>query len=85
MDSLILNLSKLPLSDLNSDTKNPYYVKLAKEKKAELERESKASYVHPQKIINELTKIKKNSNPRYREKVAFNKRNNLDYKGRPKK
>ena len=85
MDSLILNLSKLPLKDLNSDTKNPYYVKLAIEKKAELDRESKATYVHPQKIINELTKIKKNSNPRYREKVAFNKRNNLDYKGRPKK
>ena len=85
MDSLILNLSKLPLSELNSDTKNPYYVKLAIEKKAELDRESKATYVHPQKIINELTKISKNSNPRYREKVAFNKRNNLDYKGRPKK
>ena len=85
MDSLILNLSKLPLSDLNSDTNNPYYVKLAKEKKAELDRESKANFVHPQKIINELTKIKKNSNPKYREKVAFNKRNNLDWKGRPKK
>ena len=85
MDSMILNLSKLPLSDLNSDTNNPYYVKLAKEKKAELDRISKATYVHPQKIINELTKIKKNSNPRYREKVDFNKRNNLDYKGRPKK
>ena len=85
MDDIILNLSKLPLSDLNSDTNNPYYVKLAKEKKAELDRESKATYVHPQKIINELTKIKKNSNPRYRERVEFNKRNNLDYKGRPKK
>jgi len=84
-DSLIVNLSKLPLLELKSDTKNPYYIKLAIEKKAELERESKATYVHPQKIINELTKIKKNSNPRYREKVAFNKRNNLDYKGRPKK
>ena len=85
MDSMILNLSKLPLKDLNSDTNNPYYVKLAKEKKIELDRISKATYVHPQKIINELTKIKKNSNPRYREKVEFNKRNNLDYKGRPKK
>jgi len=84
-DSLILNLSKLPLSDLNSDTNNPYYVKLAIKKKDELDRESKATYVHPQKIINELTKIKKNSNPRYRERVEFNKRNNLDYKGRPKK
>ena len=85
MDSLILNLSKLPPEELNLDTKNPYYVKLAIEKKAELDRESKATYVNPHKIINELTKIKKNSNPRYREKVAFNKRNNLDYKGRPKK
>ena len=85
MDSLILNLSKLPLKDLNSDTNNPYYVKLAIEKKTELDRESKATYVHPQKIINELNKIKKNSNPRYREKVEFNKRNNLDWKGRPKK
>jgi len=84
-DSLILNLSMLPLLELKSDTKNPYYIKLAIEKKAELDRESKATYVHPHKIINELTKIKKNSNPRYREKVAFNKRNNLDYKGRPKK
>ena len=85
IDTLILNLSKLPLSILNLDTNNPYYIKLAKEKKIELDRESKATYVHPQKIINELTKIKKNSNPRYREKVNFNKRNNLDYKGRPKK
>jgi len=84
-DSLILNLSKLPLSELNSDTNNPYYIKLAKAKKIELDRESKATYVHPQKVINELTKISKNSNPRYREKVEFNKRNNLDYKGRPKK
>ena len=85
MDNLILNLSKLPLSELNSDNSNPYYIKLAKAKKIELDRESKATYVHPQKIINELTKISKNSNPRYREKVEFNKRNNLDYKGRPKK
>ena len=85
MDSLILNLSKLPPEELNLDNSNPYYIKLAKAKKAELERESKATYVNPQKIINELTKISKNSNPRYREKVAFNKRNNLDYKGRPKK
>jgi hypothetical protein len=43
------------------------------------------SYVHPQKILNELIKIKKQSNPRYVEKVSFNKRNNLDYKGNPKK
>jgi len=54
-------------------------------RKEELLADKNKSYVHPQKIINELTKIKKQSNPRYREKVAFNKRNNLDYKGNPKK
>jgi len=55
------------------------------DRKEELIAENTKSYVHPQKIINELTKIKKQSNPRYREKVQFNKRNNLDYKGNPKK
>tara|TARA_R100001443_G_C3324862_1_gene170984 strand:- start:269 stop:808 length:540 start_codon:yes stop_codon:yes gene_type:complete len=83
--AIVDNLAKLPLAELNSDTNNPYYIKLAKERKAELNRESKASYVHPQKILTELSKISKNSNPRYREKVEYNKRNNLDYKGRPKK
>jgi len=83
--AIVDNLAKLPLAELNSDNKNPYYIKLAKERKAELDRESKASYVHPQKILTELSKISKNSNPRYREKVAYNKRNNLDWKGRPKK
>ena len=83
--AIVDNLAKLPLAELNSDTNNPYYIKLAKERKAELDRESKASYVHPQKILTELSKISKNSNPRYREKVEYNKRNNLDYKGRPKK
>jgi predicted transcriptional regulator len=83
--AIVDNLAKLPLAELNSDNKNPYYIKLAKERKAELDRESKASYVHPQKILSELSKISKNSNPRYREKVEYNKRNNLDWKGRPKK
>ena len=54
-------------------------------KKEELIAEKNKIYVHPQKIINELTKIKKLSNPKYVEKVKFNKRNNLDYKGNPKK
>tara|TARA_Y100000033_G_scaffold16789_1_gene15739 strand:- start:122 stop:661 length:540 start_codon:yes stop_codon:yes gene_type:complete len=83
--AIVDNLAKLPLAELNSDNKNPYYIKLAKERKAELDRESKANYVHPQKVLSELSKISKNSNPRYKEKVAYNKRNNLDWKGRPKK
>ena len=83
-ESIIDHLAKLPPEELIEDTKNPYYVKLAINRKEELIAENTKSYVHPQKIINELTKIKKQSNPRYREKVQFNKRNNLDYKGNPK-
>jgi len=82
--SIIDSLAKLPLTDLKKNSKdNPYYIKLAIARKEELAAESKANYVHPQKIIQALNKISKNSNPRYKEKVAFNKRNNLDYKGRP--
>ena len=87
-ESIIDHLAKLPPEELieeNKNNKNPYYIKLAMAKKDELIAAEIKSYVHPQKIINELTKIKKQSNPRYREKVEFNKRNNLDYKGNPKK
>ena len=83
-ENIIDNLAKLPPELLSEDTKNPFYVKLALKRKEEITAAENTKYVHPQKIINELTKIKKQSNPRYREKVAFNKRNNLDYKGNPK-
>jgi len=66
------------------DKNNPYYIKLAIARKEELAAESKANYVNPNVIIKELTKIKKMSNPRYREKVEYNKRNNLDWKGNAK-
>jgi DNA-binding transcriptional regulator YhcF (GntR family) len=84
-ESIIDHLAKLPPEELIKDNKNPYYVKLAINRKEELIAENTKSYVHPQKILNELIKIKKQSNPRYVEKVSFNKRNNLDYKGNPKK
>lgn len=80
---MIDKLSKLPLEDLKNDTVNVYYCKLAIERKEEVARENNANFVPPQKIIEELTKIKKMTNPRYREKVNFNKRNNLDWRGKP--
>lgn len=80
---MIDKLSKLPLEDLKNDTVNVYYCKLAIERKEEVARENNANFVPPQKIIEELTKIKKMTNPRYREKVSFNKRNNLDWRGKP--
>jgi len=84
-ENIIDNLAKLPPELLSEDTKNPFYVKLALKRKEEITASENVKYVHPQKIINELTKIKKQSNHRYVEKVSFNRRNNLDYKGNPKK
>ena len=83
-ENIIDNLAKLPPELLTEDTKNPFYVKLALKRKEEITASENVKYVHPQKIINELTKIKKQSNPRYREKVEYNKKFNLDYKGNPK-
>jgi len=42
-----------------------------------MERESKATYVNADKILSALSKIKKQANPRYREKVEYNKRNGI--------
>jgi len=81
---IIDNLAKLPLTDLKKDKNNPYYIKLAIQRKEELAANEKKTYVPPQKILQALKSISKNSNPRYREKVAYNKRNNLDWKGHAK-
>lgn len=75
--SIIDSLAKLPLTDLKKDKNNPYYMKLAIARKEELAAESKANYVHPQKIIQALNKIKKETNVRYKEKRDFNIRNNI--------
>ena len=82
--SIIDSLAKLPMTDLKMDKNNPYYVKLAIQRKEELAANEKKTYVSPQKILQALKSISKNSNPRYREKVTYNKRNNLDYKGNAK-
>jgi len=76
--SIIDSLAKLPLTDLKKNSKdNPYYIKLAIARKEELAAESKANYVHPQKIIQALNKIKKETNVRYKEKRDYNIRNNI--------
>jgi predicted component of viral defense system (DUF524 family) len=81
--SIIDNLAKLPLTDLKMDKNNPYYVKLAIQRKEELAANEKKTYVSPQKILQALNTIKKETNVRYREKREYNIRNNLDYKGNP--
>ena len=81
---IIDNLAKLPLTDLKMDKNNPYYVKLAIQRKEELQANEKKTYVPPQKILQALNTIKKETNVRYREKREYNIRNNLDYKGNAK-
>ena len=76
-DKIISELSQLPMDELKEDKSNPYYCKLAIEKKEDDERDSKATYVHGDKIVAALSKLKKQSNPRYRAKVEYNKRNGI--------
>jgi len=77
LENIINDLATLPADTLKMDKNNIYYCKLAIARKKELAAESKANYVHPQKIIQALNKIKKETNVRYKEKRDFNIRNNI--------
>ena len=78
-EKILDELSKLPIAELKEDKTNVYLCKLAIERKEDKERESKATYVNSDKILSALSKIKKQANPRYREKVEYNKRNAVSY------
>ena len=84
-ERILDKLSELPLEELKSETVNVYLCKQAIQRKEDKERESKATYVNSEKILSALSRIKKQANPRYREKVEYNKRNNLNWKGEPNK
>jgi len=74
---IIDHLAKLPLTELNKDKNNPYYVSLAKKRKEEIAASENATYVSPNKIVSALNKIKKETNVRYRQKKEYNIRNNI--------
>jgi predicted transcriptional regulator len=76
-EKILDELSKLPINELKEDKTNVYLCKLAIQRKEDNERESKATYVNSDKILSALSKIKKQANPRYREKVEYNKRNGI--------
>ena len=76
-EKILDQLSELPIEELQSDKTNVYLCKLAIERKQDKERESKANYVNADKILSALSKIKKETNPRYREKKAYNIRNGI--------
>ena len=81
LDDIINQLATLPLPDLENDSKNIYYCKLAVERKRELARQEKL--VDPRIIQKELKKIVKEKNFAWKKKKEYNIRNNLDYKGNP--
>jgi predicted transcriptional regulator len=81
LDDIINQLATLPLPELENDSKNIYYCKLAVERKRELARHEKL--VDPRIIQKELKKIVKEKNFAWKKKKEYNIRNNLDYKGNP--
>ena len=76
-DTIIDTLAKFPLTELNKDKNNPYYVSLAKKRKEEIAASENATYVSPNKIVSALNKIKKETNARYRQKKEYNIRNGI--------
>ena len=76
-EKILDELSKLPIEDLKEDKTNIYLCKLAIERKQDNEREKSATYVNADKILSALSKIKKETNHRYKEKKAYNIRNGI--------
>ncbi len=85
--SKIIKLASLPLRDLKECINHPYYVQKAIEYQEQELRDKRSL---PKHIVDQAMKaaVSKNAKQRsfnYRKKVEFNKRNNLDWKGNPKK
>ena len=76
-EKILDELSKLPINELKEDKTNIYLCKLAIERKQDNETKANATYVSGDKILSALSRIKKQANPRYREKVEYNKRNGI--------
>jgi predicted transcriptional regulator len=69
-ENTINELATLPLPDLENDSKNVYYCKLAIERKEELARQK--NLVDPKIIQRELKKITKEKNFAYKRKKEYN-------------
>jgi len=76
-ERIIDELSKLPTDELKAETVNVYLAKQALQRKEDNQRESKANYVSSDKILSALSRIKKETNPRYVEKKNYNIRNGI--------
>ena len=74
-DSTINELATLPLLELENDSKNIYYCKLAMIRKKELARQEKL--IDPRIIQRELKKITKEKNFAYKRKKEYNIKNGI--------
>ena len=74
-DRMINELATLPLPDLENDSKNVYYCKLAIERKEELARQK--NLVDPRIIQRELSKITKEKNFAYKRKKEYYIKNGI--------
>ena len=73
-EKILDELSKLPITDLQEDKTNPYYCKLAIDRKNDNENKT---YVDKGVILNALKKVSKETNARYKQKKEYNIRNGI--------
>ena len=84
----IIELASVPLPELKQCiNKHPYYVQKAIEYQEQELRDARAvpKHVVEQAMTAAVSKTIKNRSASYKAKVEYNKRNNLDWQGKPKK
>ena len=83
----IIELASVPLAELQSYySKHPYYIQKAIEYQEQELRDARAvpKHVVEQAMTAAVSKTIKNRSASYKAKVEFNRRNNLDWQGKPK-
>jgi len=83
----IIELASVPLAELQSYyNKHPYYIQKAIEYQEQELRDARAvpKHVVEQAMTAAVSKTIKNRSASYKAKVEFNRRNNLDWQGKPK-
>jgi len=83
----IIELASVPLAELQSYyNKHPYYIQQAIEYQEQELRDKRAvpKHIVEQAMTAAVSKTIKNRSASYKAKVEFNRRNNLDWQGKPK-
>ena len=84
----IVELASVPLMELKQSlSKHPYYIRQAIEHQEQELRDKRSvpKHIVEQAMTAAVSKNAKNRSFNYRKKIEFNKRNNFDWQGKPKK